>query len=193
MCCISLVPRNSTNASALQFVYNNPTHPFFFLIRIHIPIPWLPHPQRKIATINFLKLASSAQIHHASSSTFYLSNATTVNFLSARTISRLMFTSVRNTTRTNLIESLPTVCLILWNHIICILLMWHFLLGPLCNIPVAVRPGQDPNVRMDMHLEKECSVVTGKIKSKSTPTCARGNCKKVLFSPINCDVRRSSS
>jgi len=58
---------------------------------------------------------------------------------------------------------------------------------PLCNIPVAVRPGQDPNVRMDMHLEKECSVVTGKVKSKSTPTCARGNCKKVLFSPIRCD------
>ena len=73
---------------------------------------------------------------------------------------------------------------------ICILLIWHFLLGPLCNIPVAVRAGQDPNVRMDIHLEKECSVVTGKVKSKSTPTCARGNCKKVLFSPIRCDVRR---
>jgi len=58
---------------------------------------------------------------------------------------------------------------------------------PLCNIPIAVRPGQDPNVRMDAHLEKECSVVTGKVKSKSTLTCARGNCKKVLFSPIRCD------
>ncbi|KAF8798971.1 hypothetical protein BYT27DRAFT_7202708 [Phlegmacium glaucopus] len=58
---------------------------------------------------------------------------------------------------------------------------------PLCNIPVAVRPGQDPNIRMDMHLEKECSVMTGKVKSKSTPVCARGNCKKVLFSPIRCD------
>ncbi|KAF8964412.1 hypothetical protein BDZ97DRAFT_1757989 [Flammula alnicola] len=57
---------------------------------------------------------------------------------------------------------------------------------PLCNIPVAVRPGQDPNVRMDMHLEKECSVVTGKVKSKSTPLCARGTCRKVLFSPIRC-------
>jgi hypothetical protein len=67
-----------------------------------------------------------------------------------------------------------------------------YLLGPLCNIPVAVRPGQDPNVRMDIHLEKECSVVTGKVKSKSTPTCSRGNCKKVLFSPIRCDVRSLS-
>jgi hypothetical protein len=74
---------------------------------------------------------------------------------------------------------------------LCILLMGQFLLGPLCSIPVAVPPGQDPNVRMDMHLEKECSVVTGKVKSKSTPICARGNCKKVLFSPIQCNVRRS--
>ena len=64
-----------------------------------------------------------------------------------------------------------------------------YLLGPICNIPVAVRPGQDPNVRMEIHLETECSVVTGKVKTKSTPTCARGNCKKVLFSPIRCDVR----
>ena len=68
-----------------------------------------------------------------------------------------------------------------------------YLSGPLCNIPVAIRPGQDPNVRMDVHLEKECSVVTGKVKSKSTPTCAKGNCKKVLFSPIRCDVRFLSS
>lgn len=75
--------------------------------------------------------------------------------------------------------------------IICILTHMPFsiYLGLLCNIPVAVPPGQDPNIRMDIHLEKECSVVTGKVKSKSTPTCARGNCKKVLFSPIRCDVR----
>ena len=60
--------------------------------------------------------------------------------------------------------------------------------GPLCNIPVAVRPGQDPNVRMDIHLESECSVVTGKVKAKTTPLCARPTCKKVLFSPIRCTV-----
>ena len=70
-----------------------------------------------------------------------------------------------------------------------IYITFFFLLGPLCNIPVAVRSGQDPNVRMDIHLDQECSVVTGKVKSKSTPVCARGNCKKVLFSPIRCDVR----
>ncbi|KDR82846.1 hypothetical protein GALMADRAFT_238450 [Galerina marginata CBS 339.88] len=61
---------------------------------------------------------------------------------------------------------------------------------PLCNTPVAVRPGQDPNVRMDFHLERECSVVTGKVKAKTTPVCAKASCKKVLFSPIRCDKCR---
>ncbi|CAA7271320.1 unnamed protein product [Cyclocybe aegerita] len=61
---------------------------------------------------------------------------------------------------------------------------------PLCNTPVAVRQGQDPNVRMDYHLEKECSVVTGKVNSGSTPRCSRGACNKVLFSPIRCDQCR---
>ena len=89
----------------------------------------------------------------------------------------------------SIIGSPPTVCPIsgmtdvATTHVLCS--------GPLCNIPVAVRPSQDPNVRMDMHLEKECSVATGKVNSKSAPICARGNCKKVLFSPIRCDVRIS--
>ncbi|KAF9523608.1 hypothetical protein CPB83DRAFT_951338 [Crepidotus variabilis] len=61
---------------------------------------------------------------------------------------------------------------------------------PLCNIPIAFRQGQDPNVRMDQHLETECSVTTGRVKSKSTPVCARPTCKKVLFSPIRCDKCR---
>ncbi|KIK07927.1 hypothetical protein K443DRAFT_672811 [Laccaria amethystina LaAM-08-1] len=58
---------------------------------------------------------------------------------------------------------------------------------PMCNIPVAVRPGQDPNVRMELHLNQECSMMSAKQeKSKATPRCARGTCKKVLFSPIRC-------
>ncbi|KAF9441463.1 hypothetical protein P691DRAFT_683829 [Macrolepiota fuliginosa MF-IS2] len=57
---------------------------------------------------------------------------------------------------------------------------------PLCNTPVAIPPGQDPNVRMDAHLNTECSVMTGRVKGKSSPVCAKGNCKKVLFSPIKC-------
>ncbi|KAF8073717.1 hypothetical protein FPV67DRAFT_1560075 [Lyophyllum atratum] len=63
---------------------------------------------------------------------------------------------------------------------------------PFCNTPVAVRPGQDPNDRMEDHITKECSVMTGKSgKTRTMPVCARGNCKKVLFSPIRCDKCRS--
>ncbi|PPR04100.1 hypothetical protein CVT24_010673 [Panaeolus cyanescens] len=43
---------------------------------------------------------------------------------------------------------------------------------------------------MDQHLERECTVVTGKVKASSMPLCARGTCKKVLFSPIRCDACR---
>ncbi|KXN88274.1 AN1-type zinc finger protein 2A [Leucoagaricus sp. SymC.cos] len=57
---------------------------------------------------------------------------------------------------------------------------------PLCNTPVAIPPGQDPNLRMDAHLTNECSVMTGRAKAKSLPVCAKGGCKKVLFSPIKC-------
>ncbi|KAL4069952.1 hypothetical protein V8B97DRAFT_1967163 [Scleroderma yunnanense] len=60
---------------------------------------------------------------------------------------------------------------------------------PLCNNPVAIPPGQDPNIRMETHISTECSVTTGKSdKAKSTPTCARGKCGKVLFAPISCDT-----
>ncbi|THV00824.1 hypothetical protein K435DRAFT_656479 [Dendrothele bispora CBS 962.96] len=58
---------------------------------------------------------------------------------------------------------------------------------PLCNEPVAIRVGQDPNNRMEEHFRKECSVMLGRTVKKSTPTCARAKCGKVLFSPIRCD------
>ncbi|KAI0823928.1 hypothetical protein BC628DRAFT_1323586 [Trametes gibbosa] len=58
---------------------------------------------------------------------------------------------------------------------------------PLCNTPVAIPPGQDPNIRMELHINTQCSVMTGRPnKPKSTPTCARPKCKKVLFAPIQC-------
>ena len=61
--------------------------------------------------------------------------------------------------------------------------------GPLCNTPVAIPPGQDPNIRMERHINTECSVITGRSgNAKSTPHCARQKCHKVLFSPIRCDV-----
>ncbi|KAK7469283.1 hypothetical protein VKT23_003767 [Stygiomarasmius scandens] len=58
---------------------------------------------------------------------------------------------------------------------------------PLCNEPVAIKVGQDPNARMEEHFNKECSVMLGRAVKKSTPTCARAKCGKVLFSPIRCD------
>ncbi|KIP05186.1 hypothetical protein PHLGIDRAFT_74650 [Phlebiopsis gigantea 11061_1 CR5-6] len=59
---------------------------------------------------------------------------------------------------------------------------------PLCNTPVAIPPGQDPNVRMERHINTECSVTTGKTTKSSAPHCARAKCGKVLFSPIRCDT-----
>ncbi|KAI3607698.1 sec14 cytosolic factor [Moniliophthora roreri] len=61
---------------------------------------------------------------------------------------------------------------------------------PFCNNPVAIPPGQDPNVRMEQHFEKECPVMLGKTVKKSTPVCERGKCGKVLYAPIRCDKCR---
>ncbi|THH20080.1 hypothetical protein EW146_g1182 [Bondarzewia mesenterica] len=59
---------------------------------------------------------------------------------------------------------------------------------PLCNIPIAIPPGEDPNIRMERHFNYDCSVMTGKSgKAKSTPTCAKAKCGKVLFAPIPCE------
>ncbi|TRM64107.1 hypothetical protein BD626DRAFT_557352 [Schizophyllum amplum] len=58
---------------------------------------------------------------------------------------------------------------------------------PMCNVPVAIRPGQDPNVRMEQHLERECSAMTGVAPKKSGPVCEKVRCGKVLVSPIRCD------
>ncbi|TBU44464.1 hypothetical protein BD309DRAFT_862210 [Dichomitus squalens] len=59
---------------------------------------------------------------------------------------------------------------------------------PLCNTPVAIPPGQDPNIRMERHINSECSVMTGRSgKANAAPHCARPKCGKVLFSPIRCD------
>ncbi|KAI0346035.1 hypothetical protein BDW22DRAFT_1353701 [Trametopsis cervina] len=59
---------------------------------------------------------------------------------------------------------------------------------PLCNTPVAIPPGEDPNVRMDRHISSECSITTGKTKTSSTPHCAQPRCGKLLFAPIQCST-----
>ncbi|KZT65799.1 hypothetical protein DAEQUDRAFT_730966 [Daedalea quercina L-15889] len=58
---------------------------------------------------------------------------------------------------------------------------------PFCRIPIAIPPGQDPNIRMEVHFNTECSVITGKARKSSRPTCARAKCGKVLYAPIRCD------
>ncbi|KAI0770230.1 hypothetical protein C8Q74DRAFT_1203040 [Fomes fomentarius] len=58
---------------------------------------------------------------------------------------------------------------------------------PFCNTPVAIPPGQDPNIRMERHINSECSVMTGRRAKSGAPTCARPKCGKVLFSPIRCE------
>lgn len=64
-----------------------------------------------------------------------------------------------------------------------------FCSGPLCNEPVPIPPGEDPNVRMERHLAMDCSVMTGRSKkANATPKCARPKCGKLLFAQIQCDV-----
>ncbi|KAJ8582490.1 hypothetical protein M405DRAFT_876121 [Rhizopogon salebrosus TDB-379] len=61
---------------------------------------------------------------------------------------------------------------------------------PLCGNPVAIPPGEDPNVRMERHISRFCEVMnaSGKQMGKGgSKICARGKCGKVLFAPIGCD------
>ncbi len=61
--------------------------------------------------------------------------------------------------------------------------------GPLCNEPVPIPPGEDSNIRMERHLTRECSFMTGRSqKANATPKCARPKCGKLLFAQIQCDV-----
>lgn len=66
--------------------------------------------------------------------------------------------------------------------------------GPFCSTPIAVPPGEDPNIRMERHFNNDCSVLSemsgqsGSGKKSSAPHCARAKCNKVLWAPIRCDV-----
>jgi hypothetical protein len=64
---------------------------------------------------------------------------------------------------------------------------------PMCNTPVAIPPGMDPNVRLEAHFERECVVMTGREAKKKSPTCGNRKCGKVLYAPIRCDVRARPS
>ncbi|KAG2126064.1 hypothetical protein DEU56DRAFT_823305 [Suillus clintonianus] len=61
---------------------------------------------------------------------------------------------------------------------------------PLCSVPVAIPPGEDPNVRMERHISRFCEVMNASGRQQAnggSKICARGKCGKVLFAPIGCD------
>ncbi|KAG0691898.1 hypothetical protein DFH29DRAFT_636162 [Suillus ampliporus] len=61
---------------------------------------------------------------------------------------------------------------------------------PLCSVPVAIPPGEDPNVRMERHISRFCEVMNAGGRQQGmgrSKICARGKCGKVLFAPIGCD------
>lgn len=62
---------------------------------------------------------------------------------------------------------------------------------PFCSTPIAIPPGQDPNIKMEAHFNTECVVLTGQGRKSAHPTCARAKCGKVLYAPIRCDVSTS--
>ncbi|KAJ7789327.1 hypothetical protein B0H14DRAFT_2944947 [Mycena olivaceomarginata] len=47
----------------------------------------------------------------------------------------------------------------------------------------------DANEAVETHFVRDCAVMTGKAKARSTPVCARARCGKALFAPIRCTVR----
>jgi len=59
---------------------------------------------------------------------------------------------------------------------------------PICNQPVAIPLGQDPNIKMTNHIERECG--KGREEVSKVPRCANGKCHKVLYAPIKCDTCR---
>ncbi|KAG8681297.1 hypothetical protein FRC08_015726, partial [Ceratobasidium sp. 394] len=62
---------------------------------------------------------------------------------------------------------------------------------PLCNAPVSIPVGQDPNVRMDAHIMNDCPVMGNRRSAKSqAPRCASSKCSKVLIAPIRCNSCR---
>ena len=59
---------------------------------------------------------------------------------------------------------------------------------PFCSTPIAIPPGQDPNIKMEAHFNTDCVVLTGQARKSAHPTCSRAKCGKVLYAPIRCDV-----
>ncbi|KAF7365175.1 Chorismate mutase [Mycena venus] len=134
----------------------------FPLIHLHY-LPWRPRP-----TSTYSPLANNAPTNHASSSTSCRSNASTARARSARNTLWSLPTNVPKYDETKYNRVSPNC--------------------PLCNVVVSVRPGQDANEAVETHFVRDCAVMTGKAKAKTTPICARARCGKALFAPIRCTV-----
>ncbi|KAJ3523769.1 hypothetical protein NMY22_g11292 [Coprinellus aureogranulatus] len=50
---------------------------------------------------------------------------------------------------------------------------------PFCHVPVAVPLDQDPNIRMELHFEKDCVVILGEVPPRPTPRCSKKSCNEV--------------
>jgi len=57
----------------------------------------------------------------------------------------------------------------------------------LCQTPVAIAPGEDPNVAMKRHTDSACAVQSASKKKQSSPRCANVRGKKVLYAPTKCN------
>lgn len=103
-----------------------------------------------------------------------------------KTTSNLQTILVRSLTQVLSIESLHPVSHLSDTHFYLRADGTYIRLGPICSTPVAIPQGQDPNVRMTHHIERECGKRPEDISK--VPRCASGRCTKVLYAPIKCDV-----
>ena len=149
-------------------------------------------PSLKNASSIYFTSVTNACTLLAPSSTFFHSN---VNIAPSRSVGSTSYprpTIATSLMRTSTTVSCPTVRVYTFHSLHKDDRFSTGYLGPLCNEPVPIPPGEDPNIRMERHLNHDCSVMTGKSKSKAA-RCARGKCGKVLVTPIKCDVRLSCS
>lgn len=70
---------------------------------------------------------------------------------------------------------------------------------PMCNIPQSTNPGEDPNIVMNRHIQRECQgartkrdeIRELKARKDKGEICWKKNCTKVLVVKIKCDVSKS--
>ncbi|TDL23230.1 hypothetical protein BD410DRAFT_787562 [Rickenella mellea] len=61
---------------------------------------------------------------------------------------------------------------------------------PLCSTPVAIPPNEDPNLRMERHINSECVAMGNTGKAPTVTKCGNKKCTKMWFMPIQCEKCR---